>query len=297
MTRKPLVLFVLFWLIGVHLNGQDAKPLGYFLKDSVKIGELVPYSLSYKDKRNRKVIFPDSTFNYSPFELFDKAYFDTSSDTINSIDSAVYYLATFEIDTVQRLVLPVFIYTGADSIQVLADFDSIILDQVVTQMPDSVALEETSAFQPVATQFNYPYWIIGLIVLGVLALIVMLIWGKAIYKQIKLYRLKKAIQKFYVRFDEELAKINQHSTKQDIEQVLKYWKQYMEDLEKVPYTKLTTKELVSVQGNQSLEETLKSIDKNIYSRIQVNDLQNDFDFLRDYSTDRYQHVIEEIKNA
>lgn len=297
MTRRALIIFSFFWLIGVHLNGQDTKPYGYFLKDSVKIGELVPYSLSFKDKRNRKVIFPDSTFDYSPFELFDKAYFDTSSDTINSIDSAVYYLATFEIDTVQKLALPVFIYVGADSIEVLADFDSIILDQVVTQMPDSVALEETANYQPVSTQFNYPYWIIGLIVLGIISLVVMLIWGKTIYKQIKLYRLKKALEKFYVRFDEELGKINPQSTKQDIEQVLKYWKVYMEDLEKVPYTKLTTKELVNLQGNQSLEETLKSIDKNIYSRLQVNDLQNDFDFLRDYSTDRYHHVIEEIKNA
>lgn len=297
MTRRALIIFSFFWLIGVHLSGQDTKPYGYFLKDSVKIGELVPYSLSFKDKRNRKVIFPDSTFDYSPFELFDKAYFDTSSDTINSIDSAVYYLATFEIDTVQKLALPVFIYVGADSIEVLADFDSIILDQVVRQMPDSVALEETANYQPVSTQFNYPYWIIGLIVLGIISLVVMLIWGKTIYRQIKLYRLKKALEKFYVRFDEELGKINPQSTKQDIEQVLKYWKVYMEDLEKVPYTKLTTKELVNLQGNQSLEETLKSIDKNIYSRLQVNDLQNDFDFLRDYSTDRYHHVIEEIKNA
>jgi len=296
-TRRALIIFSFFWLIGVHLSGQDTKPYGYFLKDSVKIGELVPYSLSFKDKRNRKVIFPDSTFDYSPFELFDKAYFDTSSDTINSIDSAVYYLATFEIDTVQKLALPVFIYVGADSIEVLADFDSIILDQVVRQMPDSVALEETANYQPVSTQFNYPYWIIGLIVLGIISLVVMLIWGKTIYRQIKLYRLKKALEKFYVRFDEELGKINPQSTKQDIEQVLKYWKVYMEDLEKVPYTKLTTKELVNLQGNQSLEETLKSIDKNIYSRLQVNDLQNDFDFLRDYSTDRYHHVIEEIKNA
>jgi len=296
-TRRALIIFSFFWLIGVHLSGQDTKPYGYFLKDSVKIGELVPYSLSFKDKRNRKVIFPDSTFDYSPFELFDKAYFDTSSDTINSIDSAVYYLATFEIDTVQKLALPVFIYVGADSIEVLADFDSIILDQVVRQMPDSVALEETANYQPVSTQFNYPYWIIGLIVLGIISLVVMLIWGKTIYRQIKLYRLKKALEKFYVRFDEELGKINPQSTKQDIEQVLKYWKVYMEDLEKVPYTKLTTKELVNLQGNQSLEETLKSIDKNIYRRLQVNDLQNDFDFLRDYSTDRYHHVIEEIKNA
>lgn len=296
MIRKGLY-FILLLIVGFAALGQETKPIGYFLADSVKIGELVPYSLSYKDKRNRKVIFPDSTFNYAPFELFDKAYFDTESDTINSIDSAVYYLATFEIDTVQKLALPVFVFTGTDSIEIKADYDSIILDQVVTQMPDSVALEETAALQPVATQFNYPYWIIGLIILGLIVLIVMLIWGKEIFKRIKLYRLKKALEKFYMRFDEELNKINANSTQHDIEQVLKYWKEYMEGLERIPYTKLTTKELINIQQNHSLEETLKSIDKSIYSSLKVEALQDDFDFLRDYSTDRYQHVTEEIKNA
>lgn len=284
-------------VVGVFAKGQSTKPYGYFLEDSIKIGELIPFSLSYKDIRNRKVIFPDSTFDYSPFELFDKAYFDTESDTINSIDSAVYYLATFEIDTVQKLRLPVYIFAGDDSIEVYSGYDSIVLDQVVTQMPDSVALEETAAYQPVSTQFNYPYWIIGLVFLGIIALIVMLIWGKEIGKRIKLFRLKKALDKFYQLFDEELSHLTNQSSQQDIERVLKYWKEYMEGLERIPYTKLTTKELVNIQQNTSLEETLKSIDRSIYSSLHVEALQEDFDFLKDYSTDRYHHVTEEIKNA
>jgi len=295
--KKGLIVLTLLMLVGVVAKGQDTKPYGYFVGDSVKIGELIPYSLSYKDKRNRKVIFPDSTFNYAPFELFDKAYFDTESDTINSIDSAVYYLATFEIDTIQKLALPVYIFAGEDSIEVFSDHDSIVLDQVVTQMPDSVALAETAAFQPVSKQFNYPYWIIGLVLLGLLALIVMIIWGKQIRKRIKLYRLKRALERFHQRFDEELENLTSASTKEEIESVLKYWKQYMEGLERIPYTKLTTKELVKIQQNGSLEETLKSIDKSIYSRLEVEELQDDFDFLKDYSTDRYHHITQEIKNA
>jgi hypothetical protein len=295
--KKGLIVLILLMLVGVVAKGQDTKPYGYFVVDSAKIGEIIPYSLSYKDKRNRKVIFPDSTFNYAPFELFDKAYFDTESDTINSIDSAVYYLATFEIDTIQKLALPVYIFAGEDSIEVFSDYDSIVLDQVVTQMPDSVALEETAVFQPVARQFNYPYWIIGLLLLGLISLIVMIIWGKQIRKRIKLYRLKKALEKFHQRFDEELEQLNSTSTKEEIESVLKYWKEYMEGLERIPYTKLTTKELVKIQQNGSLEETLKSIDKSIYSRLAVEELQDDFDFLKDYSTDRYHHITQEIKNA
>lgn len=297
MIRKLLASLILSVFIIGNASGQELKPIGFFLKDSVKIGESVPYSLSYKDRKNRPVIFPDSLFNFSPFELLKKEYFDTQSDDINSIDSAVYYLATFEIDTVQSLSLPVFLFIGNDSLELYSLMDSITLDQVVTQMPDSVSLAETSAYMPVSLQFNYPYWVIGLIILGIVVLIVMLVWGNQIHKRIKLYRLNKQLLKFKEQFDIEIEQLNADTTKLKIESVLKFWKVYMERLEKIPYTKLTTKEIVLVQKSTSLEETLKSIDKNIYSPIEVTALQNDFEFLKDYSEDRYNHVTEVIKNA
>ena len=296
MTKRiVLALVFLFGFLCVS-KGQDARPIGYFLKDSVKIGKLVAYSLSYKDKKNRPVIFPDSTFSFAPFELLDKSYFDTKSDTINSIDSAVYYLTTFEIDTVQRLALPVYIDTGSDSVELLAVTDSIILNQVVTQIPDSVNMAETKAFQPVSLQFNYPYWIIGLTILGIISIIVLVIWGVEIRKRIRLYRLSKQLAKFQSQFDLEIEKINQNISKPELEKVLKFWKGYMEKLEDIPYTKLTTKEIIKIQQNTSLEETLKSIDRNIYSTVTMSALQNDFEFLKDYSLDRYNHVTEVIRN-
>lgn len=297
MIRRVSTFLILFFGLMTFVAAQDIKPTGYFLKDSVKIGELVPYSLSYKDKKNRPVIFPDSLYDFSPFELLDKSYFDTHSDSINSIDSAVYYLATFEIDTVQSLSLPVFVFTGNDSIPIFSEKDSIILNQVVTQMPDSVNLSETRAFQPVSRQFNYPYWIIALILLSVIALVVAIIWGKEIAKRIKLYRLMKKLEKFKLEFDQEIENISSETEKTKIESLLKFWKSYMESLEQIPYTKLTTKEINQIQNNSSLEETLKSIDRNIYSTLAVTTLQNDFEFLKDYSVDRYNHVTEVIKNA
>lgn len=297
MIRRVSAFLVLCLFLISSVSAQDIKPTGYFLKDSVKIGEPVPYSLSYKDKKNRPVIFPDSLFNFAPFELIDKAYFDTRSDSINSIDSAVYYLATFEIDTIQSISVPVFVYTGNDSIPIYSAKDSIVLNQVVTQMPDTVSLSETRAFQPVSRQFNYPYWIIGLVALGLIAIIVAVIWGKEISKRIKLYRLQKKLEKFKVEFDQEIESISSDTDKSKIESLLKFWKSYMESLEQLPYTKLTTKEIIQIQKNSSLEETLKSIDKNIYSSLAVTALQNDFEFLKDYSVDRYNHVAEEIKNA
>jgi type II secretory pathway pseudopilin PulG len=293
-----LAVLAALLLTGIQAGtAQETKPIGFFLKDSVKIGEPVPYVFSYKDKKNRTVIFPDSLFDFTPFELISKEYFNTRSDTTNSIDSAVYYLSTFEIDTVQRLALPVFLIIGSDSIPNYSLIDSIILDQVVTQMPDSVAMEENSFYRPVSLEFNYPYAIIALIILGVVALIVLIVWGKEIRKRIRLYRLKKSLEKFRMGFDAQIEALARDTTKPNIEKTLVYWKKYMEGIEDLPFTKLTTKEIVLLMQSSSLNETLKSIDKNIYSKATVSTLQNDFEFLKDYSQDRYNHITEVIKNG
>ena len=281
----------------VHLYAQETKPVGFFLRDSLKIGEPVPFVFSYRDKKNREVIFPDSLYNFAPFELVSKEYFKTRSNETNSVDSAVYYLTTFEIDTVQRLSLPVFLITGEDSIPNFSQMDSVVLDQVVTQMPDSVAMEENSYYRPVSLEFNYPYFIIAIIILGVIFLIVLVVWGKQIRKRIRLYRLNKGLQNFKTGFDAQIENLSNDTTKQNIEQTLKYWKGYMEGLENLPLTKLTSKEIVLLMQSSSLEETLKSIDKNIYSKATVSALQNDFEFLKDYTQDRYNTISEVIKNA
>lgn len=279
------------------LQGQTTKPYAAFQKDSIKVGEVVPFIFSYKDRKNRSVIFPDSLYDFSPFELVKKEYYDTESDSISSIDSAIYYLTTFEIDLIQKLSLPVYVVTEGDSLPIFSLTDSIKLQEVVLQLPDTVNLAETTHYRPVSTEFNYPYFIIGVVALGLIILIVLLVWGKAIRKRIKLYRLKKKLEKFKVDFDQEINRLGSQPSQPQIETVLRSWKTYMERLDKIPYRKLTTKEIALIHSNNSLEQTLKSIDRSIYSQKAASALQNDFEFLMDYSVDRYNHVTEEIKNA
>ena len=288
-----------FWMMlcSLALTGQEIKPKANFMKDSVKVGEEVPFTFSYIDRKNRPVVFPDSLYDFSPFELVRKEYYDTQSDSINSIDSAVYYLTTFEIDKVQKLSLPVFLVTDGDSLPIFSNVDSIGLWEVVIDLPDSVDLAETTAYIPVSKEFNYPYFVIALVILGIIGIIVLLVWGKAIRKKIKLYRLSKKLEKFKLGFETEINKLTGSPNKLQIEQVLKFWKDFMEDLDRVPYRKLTTKEIIFIHQNRSLEETLKSIDKNIYSQAVASALQNDFEYLMDYSVDHYNRVTEEIKNA
>lgn len=294
-----LIALAVCWLMlcPLALRGQEIKPKAHFQKDSLKIGEVVPYTFSYTDRKNRPVVFPDSLYDFSPFELVSKAYYDTQSDSLHSVDSAVYYLTTFEIDKVQKLSLPVYLVAEGDSLPVFSNVDSIRLREVVLDLPDSVNLQETANYRPVSMEFNYPYLLIGLVLAGIMSLAVLLIWGKALRKKLRLYRLSKKLEKFKRGFEVEVSKLANEPAKSQIESVLKFWKNFMEELDRVPYRQLTTKEIALIHQSKSLEETLKSIDTNIYSRATTAALQNDFEYLMDYSIDHYNRMTESIKNA
>ena len=106
--RNIYIYIGLLLALSIPVKGQIVQPESSFNKDSVKIGEEVVYSRSIRYLSTKDVVFPDSLFNFAPFELYKKVSFPTRSDSIFSLDSAVYHLSTFELDTVQLLNLPIF---------------------------------------------------------------------------------------------------------------------------------------------------------------------------------------------
>ena len=191
--------------MALPLYGQEIIPHGHFHKDSVKIGESLPYSLWVKYPKNNDVAFPDSLFDFSPFELEKRDYFNTKSDSLISLDSVVYYFTTFEIDTVQYLTLPVYLINEYDSATLYTSTDSIILDQVVNVLPDSVAVLVNTDYQKVPLAFNYPYFTIGVIIFLLVVLTVFLVFGKRIRQTIRVHWLTKRHKQFVSSLDDLLA--------------------------------------------------------------------------------------------
>ena len=288
---KRLIL-LLFWIISLPLFGQEIIPQSYFHKDSVKIGEALPYSLWIRYPRNNDVAFPDSLFDFSPFELEKRDYFTTKSDSLESLDSVVYYFTTFEIDTVQYLTLPVYIINEYDSIILYTATDSIILDQVVTTLPDSVAVLVNTDFQKVPLAFNYPYFTAGLIVLLVAILVIFLVFGKGIRQTIKVYWLTKKHKQYLISFNNALE-----DQPIEVESTLSLWKKYLEKLLSQPYTKLTSKEIIELTNSVELAEELKTIDRYIYGDSKNPDTKSAFEFLLNFSVEQFNARIKKIKNG
>lgn len=295
---KRIAAGILFSLVFSFNYAQEISPFGKFLKDSVMVGEEVQYSLSVRYPLDWQLVFPDSTNNFEPFEYYAKSYFPTRIDSTHAFDSAVYTLASFEVDLVQKLQLPVYLLNGNDSTVILANPDSVFLKELVTMMPDSLKFKENVAYQAVEYAFNYPYLMIGLGVLLILLIATYFLFGNTIRKKIKLYRMRKAYEKFSMEFERGIIRIKQSETNAElIEQILVTWKKYMEKIEDRPFTKYTSKEILKVGFEKELKTVLQTIDRAIYGAIGDEEMHKNFEALEDFTLERYQHKIKEVKHG
>ncbi len=290
MVERRGYLTIVFCHLLFLAFGQEVKPEGIFLEDSIKIGEAVNYSLSVKYPLDWDIVFPDSNYNFTPFEINYKDYFFTYSDSLYSYDSAVFNLSTFEIDTIQYLKLPIFVLSHGDSITVFTDVDSIILEHVVTQIPDSLALIDNTIYKNLSLAFNYPYLIVGIVTFLFISGLILIFFGKDIKRKYLLYKLKKRHEKFIGIFK---GIIIQNDL--DFEYTLFTWKKYMEKLDKSPYTKFTTKEIIKTYKDKSLVVALRTIDRAIYGGKDENEIKKRFEDLLSFSDQLYRKRLEKLK--
>lgn len=290
MIKRILTLF----LLGLSLNNmaQQISPSATFQKDSIAIGEEVPYSLWIRYPRDMDVIFPDSLYDFTPFEINSREYFTTRSDSTQSLDSVVYYLSTFEIDSVQYIQLPIYLLEEFDSVELRPGLDSIVLHHVVEALPDSVTVIVNTDYQKVPLAFNYPYFTAGIIILLIAALIVFLAFGGRIRKMIRVFWVSRRHKRFIKTFTEYIQ-----SDDIEVEKSIAFWKRYLEKLEQTPYSKLTTKEIFENTEDISLKENLAVIDRYIYATAEKPDTSDSFEFLLNFAEDRYHQKIDQIKNG
>lgn len=281
--------------------GQDVKVRGSFIADSVKIGEQIPFSLTASYPKKLTVIFPDSTYSLAPFEFQKKLFFTTQTTNGLSYDSVVYLLATYEIDSIQQLKLPVFVVNKKDCTAIFSNLDEVILDQLVRNVPDSVAakdlpLKTNTNYINVRWLFNYP---IALIISGILLVLTIagfLIFGKRVRKYFLLRKLNRNHQNFIAKFNETISGLQSDFSTMKAEAALVLWKYYMENLVQTPYSKLTSKEILDQKNNEQLSNALHTIDRVVYGGISSPSDQS-FESLRTYCEQQFQLKLEQIKNG
>ncbi|MEY4541203.1 MAG: hypothetical protein RLZZ306_2960 [Bacteroidota bacterium] len=273
---KYLIINTLLLLITQKTIAQIPSwtpPKGKFLSDSVKVGLPVQYALSYRHKATADVFFPDSTYNFSPFELVKREYFNTVTDQNGSLDSVVYTLISFEVTPIQELSLPVYVRAKQDCTRVFAPMSYVILNSIIKSNVniDSLSLKKDTRLIPIAQQVNFP--LIFLIIIGLLLVIGMIFWffGKPIRRQVRLFNFKRRYDDFRKLF-QRLSRGTEDAKKrlENIEKAVVLWKKYIERIENKPFTTFTTKEILDNLKDNRLSDALREIDATVYGGVYSN---------------------------
>ncbi|HEY0655592.1 MAG TPA: hypothetical protein VGD65_20800 [Chryseosolibacter sp.] len=271
-----------------------------FLADSIKIGETTGFYLSahYGDSLN--ILFPDSTFKFSTFEFEKKEYFATRTRDRVSVDSAVYYFSTFEVDREQYLKLPVYIIQPQDCTAFESASDTILIEQLVAEVPDSLSADQlplkmNTAYEKVPYQFNYWILIIAGGILAIVAIIVWAIFGKRIARYYRAKRLQRRHNEFVTKYGEIVQRLQTGFSSNHAEKALTFWKKYMEVLEPYPFTKLTTRETLMVTKDETLATNLKQIDRAIYADQPT--VVTPFEQLRAFADQRFMKKLQEVQHG
>jgi hypothetical protein len=296
------ILFTILLSAPFTAGAIPQLPVGAFKKDSVKIGEPVIYTLYFKHDPSLEVIFPDSTYSFTPFELVRKNFFPTRTRQNQSTDSVVYILRTFEVTPVQRLQLPVWVLKNKDTTQLLPAPDSILLHAMVpAQLPDSLILKSNTQPLVVRERFNYPFAFMGLGVGFVLLLGIWGIFGRRIIINYKLYKLKNDHSFFVSKYNSHIERFNRSQSLQNIEKAITLWKNYLTRLEGSAINSFTTKEIAQFYGeDEDVATALKLFDKAIYGNMLSDESSETvvaFYLLHHFADRRYEFIKDQTRHV
>jgi hypothetical protein len=307
MSRRLQVILInqalafFFLLSGCYsVNAQDILVRGGFLSDSVKIGEETAFFLAADYPAELNILFPDSTFKFTPFEFQQKKFTPTVTKNGRSYDSTVYYLATFEIDSIQSLSLPVYLLQQGDCTIFLSNTDRVNLIELVDAVPDSISTEKL----PLLASVNYHNVDIQLnvIIIAIVAASVIIVsiltwlfFGKRIRRYFRARKLQRLHRDFISSYDNIVKQVRTTFSAAAAESALATWKRYMEQLEGKPYTKLTTRETLILQKDETLGNNLRNIDRAIYGHN--SSVNESLDHLKKVATDRFMVKIKEVKHG
>jgi len=303
MTQKPLKYLFLTILITFFYQKTNAQipswtpPKGKFLSDSVKVGLPVKYAISYRHKATVDVFFPDSSYNFAPFELIKREYFDTVTDENGSLDSVIYTLISFEVTPLQELSLPVYVRAKRDCTRVFAPMDYVILNSIINPNVsiDTLSLKKDTRLVLIKQQANFP--LIFLIIIGLLALSGVIFWffGKSIKRQIRLFNFRRRyddFQKLFQRFSRTTDDAKKRL--ENIEKAVVLWKKYIERLENKPFTTFTTKEILDNLKDSRLSDALREIDATVYGGVYSNKTIASLQVLQELASGLYRERRQEL---
>jgi len=292
---KRYIAFILIIILPSLLKSQTLPPNGYFLEDFVQIGAPFGFALSLSYNAQEQVLFPDSNYNFKPFELIRKTYFPTQTVDGISKDCVIYIFETYKTDSIQKLSLPVFYIRNGDSVKVYSQPDSVAVIQNIKSLEGQRLLSDTR-YARVQRTLNYPL-IFGIAVLvAFLLFLIYLLFGKAIVRSYKLYVIRKAHLAFLRNFEKHEKEFKTEKDPDSVERALNLWKVYLSRLENIPVHTYTTTEIIDLYKQEELQQGLQDIDRAIYGGLVSAAPAKSLAILKKFTNKRFLEIKKKLSN-
>ncbi len=277
-------------------NWSNLKPVGYFLEDSISVGLPVHYSLSLRHASELELVFPAEKFDYAPFELQERIYFETKTNEKGSLDSVVYRLTTFEVDPLLTFSLPIYLILDQDCTAIRPNKDSLFLREMIQGRVEQQNPKAETDFQATPTYFDYPYLISFVLVLLIFFLLIWGIFGKGVLKAYGSFQLKTRQAVFLSEFSRVSQRIMQTQSVELVEKAITLWKKHLEYLEDQPYSTYTSKEIIKTLPDERLAKSLKNVDRAIYGQEFPEEIEEALRVLKDFAIRRFSLKQEALQN-
>ena len=287
-------IVILIFIFSSKLFSQEINYKIYFLEKDIKIGDSIKLVSIINYPKEIELIQPDSSFKFFPFSFVKKENFESQLNERIISDSSLYILRSFEIDSIQPIRLNSFILNGKDCLEISSNYDTVYFKSLVNNTDQKV--KKNMSFNEILSIINTYKLSLYSIIFIFLILTVYLLFRKKIIA----YFRKRKILKGHALFNKEFEKIKKqfktNADKNNLEKIILIWKRYIEKLTSIPYSSMTTKEIIDFFDNENLIKSLKYIDEIIYSDKLIEMDKFSFKYLLDYADSTTKELIKKIEN-
>lgn len=288
-------IFFLFLGLSFSSFAQNVQVEAYFTQDSARLGERVGFVLKARYPESTQLVFPDSTFDFSPLILLEKKTFISQTSGGITLDSTVYYVSNFSLEPSIYLSLPVYELSRYDSITYFSNEAELKLKLMLDSIPEQPVFQENNVYQPLEKNFN---WLLAALIAGG---VIILLGGFALLfaKRIKGIFRKNREKIRWIQFERKFKKLSgllsQNPALELADEVIGLWKGYLESITGLPFQEWTSSEIAEALNDQEIFKALRSIDMIIYAGKEAK-TEETTKYLLEVAKIKYQEKLTQIRN-
>lgn len=288
-------IFLLFMGLSFSTFAQNVQVEGYFTQDSARLGERVGFVLKARYPETTQLLFPDSTYDFSPLVLLEKKTFISQTLEGITLDSTVYFVSNFSLEPSIYLSLPVYELSRYDSITYFSNEAELKLKLMLDSIPEQPVFQENNVYQPLERNFN---WLLAALISGG---VIILLGGFALLflKRIKAIFWKNREKLRWMQFERKYKKLAgllaQNPALELADEVIGLWKGYLESITDLPFQEWTSSEISEALDDKEIFKALRAIDMIIYAGKEAK-TEETTDYLLEVAKTKYQEKLNQIRH-